>query len=398
MPVTVTIESLGQKGEGVATIDGARVYVAFALPGEEVLIDVEGERATLLDVLTASPDRIEPFCPYFGTCGGCQLQHLGPQAYIAFKTGLVETPLRQAGIDRAVDRFTMAHGEGRRRATLHARKDAAGYMRLRSHDLLDLEACPILVPDLVKRAPQIARALGSAVGECDVALTASNTGIDVAIRKAPKTLRSEPLVPLANGLGLARLALDREMLAMRQQPAVTMGRATVDLPTGSFLQATAEAETVLAQFVLEAVGKSKSVADLFCGAGPFALRLAERAPVYAADSDKAAILAMEKAARHAKGLKTITTKTRDLFRDPLTRFELAFETVVLDPPRAGAEAQVKELCLSKIRHAVYVACDPKTFARDAARLVQAGFSLERLEAVDQFAWSTHVEIAASFRR
>jgi 23S rRNA (uracil1939-C5)-methyltransferase len=397
MTITATIETLGHKGEGVVHIDGKKVFVPFALPGEVVEVQVEGERGTVVAIKTPAPNRAEPFCPHYGICGGCQLQHLDEATYAGFKTGLVETPLGHVGIEAKVGRFIIAHGAGRRRATFHARKDAAGYMRLRSHDLLDLDACPILVPGL-KRAPDIARALGASIGECDISFTATNAGIDVGISKAPKGVRAEKLVPLANDLGLARMALEREMILLRQQPTVTMGRSEVDLPIGSFLQATAEAENVLAQYVLAAVGKAKSVADLFCGIGPFALRLAERAPVYAADSDRAGIAALDKAVRHTKGLKAVTAKARDLFRDPLTRFELTFDTVVLDPPRAGAEAQVKEIAVSKVRNVVMVACDPRTFARDAAHLVQAGFMLAELVAVDQFAFSTHVELAATFRR
>lgn len=397
MPVTTTIESLGHKGEGIALVDNKRVFVPFALPGEQVAIEIEGDRGTLVELLSAAPERAAPFCPHFSRCGGCQVQHLDDASYIAFKTGLVETPLRQAGIAAKVSRFIRAHGAGRRRATLHARRDGAGYMRSRSHELLDLDACPILVPALA-RAPEIARALGAAIGECDLAFTASNEGIDVAIRKAPKQVRVEKLVPLANDLGLARLALDREMILLRQQPTISMGRSDVDLPIGSFLQATAEAEQVLADYVVAAMNKPKAIADLFCGIGPFALRLAEIAPVYAADSDRPAVQALDKAARHTRGLKTITTRARDLFRDPLTRFELAFDSVVLDPPRAGAEAQVKEIAASKLAQVVMVACDPRSFARDAALLVQAGFMLSDLIAVDQFAFSTHVELAATFRR
>lgn len=397
MPVTAHIESLGHKGEGIALVEGKRVFVPFALPGEDVLIDTAGERGTLLEVLAPAPNRAEPFCPRFGRCGGCQLQHMDAAGYAEFKTGLVVNPLRQAGLDVQVSRFVTAHGAGRRRATLHARRDGAGYMRLRSHDLLDLDACPILVPALA-RAPDIARALGAAIGECDLAFTATNAGIDVGIRKAPRAVRAEALVPLANRLGLARLALGNEMILLRQQPSVSMGRSEVELPIGSFLQATAEAEQVLADYVIAAVGKAKSVADLFCGIGPFALRLAETARVYAADSDRPAIAALDKAARHTKGLKAITGKARDLFRDPLTRFELDFDCVVLDPPRAGAEAQVREIAVSKVPRVVMVACDPKTFARDAEQLVQAGFILRDLIIVDQFAWSTHIEVAATFER
>lgn len=397
MSATVTIETLGQRGEGVATIDGQRVYVPFTLPGEEVLIERDGERGQLVEVLTPSSERIEPFCSYFGTCGGCQIQHLSPEAYKAFKIGLVETALQHVGLDNKVEVFHIAHGEGRRRATLHARKDAAGYMRIRSHDLLNIDNCPILTPALA-HAPKIARVLAASIGECDISFTATSTGLDVHVRKAPKGLKLEALVPLAAQLRLARLAIDGEMVSVRQQPTITMGRSEVDLPIGSFLQATAEAEEILANYVINAVGKSKSVADLFCGIGPFALRLAQKAPVYAADSDKAGTLALEKATRFTKGLKAVTVKARDLFRDPLTQFELNFDTVVLDPPRAGAEAQIKDLTKSKVRNVVMVACDPKTFARDAKTLVQAGFSMSGLEAVDQFAWSTHIEVVATFRR
>jgi SAM-dependent methyltransferases related to tRNA (uracil-5-)-methyltransferase len=397
MTITATIEALGHKGEGIATVDGRRVFVPFALPGEVVEIELEGDRGALKALRQPAPNRAQPFCPHFGTCGGCQLQHLDAASYAAFKTSLVETPLRHAGIDAKVERFIIAHGAGRRRATLHARRDGAGYMRLRSHDLLDLDICPILVPEL-RRAPDIARALGAAIGECDISFTATNAGIDVGIRNATKGVKVETLVPLANQLGLARLALEKEMVLLRQQPSITMGRSEVDLPIGSFLQATAEAEDVLAGYVLKAVGKVKSVADLFCGIGPFALRLAAQSAVYAADSDRAGIAALDKAVRHTRGLKAVTAKPRDLFRDPLTRFELNFDCVVLDPPRAGAEAQVREIAVSKTRHVVMVACDPRSFARDAAHLVNAGFRLADLVAVDQFAWSNHIELAATFRR
>lgn len=397
MTSTAKIEYLGHKGEGVAHIDGERVFVPFALPGEEISLTREGERGTLVEVLTPSADRQAPFCPHYGACGGCQLQHMAPEAYRAFKTSLVETPLLQAGIDAKVKKFVDAGGAGRRRATLHARKDAAGYMRLRSHDLLDLDTCPILVPAL-KPASDIARAIGAMIGPCDVSLTATNTGLDVSVKSSVKGLKGDRLIALGNRFRLARLAFNGEMLFLAQMPRVTMGRGDVELPVSSFLQATSEAEQVLADYVTSAVGKAKSVADLFCGVGPFALRLAEKSTVFAADSDKPAVMALDKAVRYAKGLKAVTAKSRDLFREPLTRFELNFDAVVLDPPRAGAEAQVKEIAASKLKHVVMIACDAKSFARDAALLVKAGFALSDLVAVDQFTWSTHIEIAATFRR
>ena len=398
MPLTTTtITALGQKGEGVAEIDGRKVFVPLALPGERVEITADGERGTLIGIIAAAPNRIEPFCPHFGACGGCQLQHLDRPSYEAFKIGLVETPLRFANIDAQVTRFIDAAGDGRRRATLHARAEGAGYMRLRSHQVHDIDACPILVPGLAK-APDIARAVMQAVGESDVSFTATVTGLDVAIRTEKKQARADRVSPLVARFKLARLSLNGEMVLQAQPPIIAMGKASVELPINSFLQATETAENLLSEYVVNAIGKAKTVADLFCGMGPFALRLAEQRPVSAFDSDKAAIAALDKARRFTKGIREVTAKARDLFRDPLTQFELPFEAVVLDPPRAGAEAQVRELTKSKVKTVVMVACDVRTFARDAAILIGGGFAMSDLVAVDQFTQSTHIEIAATFRR
>ena len=221
MTITATITSLGHKGEGVAEIEGRKVFVPLALPGETVAIEVEGDRGALVEVLAPASNRITPFCPHFGACGGCQLQHMDRGSYEAFKTGLVETPLRFAGIDEKVTRFIDAAGDGRRRATLHARREGAGYMRLRSHQVHDIDACPILVPALA-RAPEIARAVMGAVGEADVSFTATLSGLDVAVRTERKQARPEKLTPLVGQFRLARLALNGEMILQAQPPTVAM--------------------------------------------------------------------------------------------------------------------------------------------------------------------------------
>ena len=395
---TAKITALGQRGEGIAELGGARTFVPFALPGEVVEIAIEGDHARLIAVLEPSPDRIAPFCPYFGTCGGCSLQHLGPEAYARFKRGLVETALRFAGIETPVGPLLDARGTGRRRATLHTQGKAAGYTRARSHEVLDIEGCPILVPSLQQAAPEMARAIHGVAGDGDISFTATATGFDVAI-KAERKPRLQHLAPLALRLQLARLSANGETVTQAQPPAVKMGRSIVEVPSASFLQATEAAETELARLVLEAVGKVKAVADLFCGVGPFALRLAETARVLAIDSDKPAITALQKAANHTKGLKPIVTLSRDLFRDPLAPEELAaYDAVVFDPPRAGAEAQSRELARAKLKTIVAVSCEPKTFARDAAILIAGGYRLESVTPLDQFAWSTHVEVVGVFRK
>lgn len=395
---TVTISALGARGEGIAEVDGRRVFVPFTVPGDRAEIAAEGDHATILALLEPGPDRIEPFCPYFTRCGGCALQHIGPSAYAAFKRELVVTALSHAGIETIVKPLVDARGGGRRRATLHADATAAGYMRARSHELLDIDVCPILVPALRQAAPSIARGIGALIGACDVLVTASATGIDVAVRTTKK-LKPAKLVPFAQRLRLARLSCNGETVFQLAAPMVGMGKAQVELPVGSFLQATAEAEEALAALVREGVGKAKTVADLFCGVGPFALRLAETAKVSAFDSDKPATAALAHAVRHTQGLKPVTATTRDLFRDPLAPVELEpFDAVVFDPPRAGAEAQARELARSRVKTVVGVSCDPRSFARDASILLAGGYRLDSVTPVDQFAFSPHVELVGVFRR
>ncbi len=343
-------------------------------------------------------DRAEPFCPYFGRCGGCSLQHFGPASYFALKQELVESALRAAHVEAVVAAPVEAHGDGRRRATLHARGPAIGYMRAHSHDLLDIEACPILVPALERRAVALVRPIAATMGDCDVALTATDTGLDVAVR-TERRFKPERLTLLAQRSDLARLSLNGDIVLETRAPSVSMGKAQVELPIGSFLQATAMAEAVLARLVLDGVGSAKSVADLFCGLGPFTLRMAERSKIHAADSDRAAIAALKKAVNHTQGLKPVTAVSRDLFREPLAPVELKpFDAVVFDPPRAGAEGQARELARSTVKTVVAVSCEPRTFARDAAILVAGGYRLQSVTPVDQFAWSMHVEIVGVFRR
>lgn len=396
--IEATIQTLGQHGDGITEIAGERVFVPFTLPGERVEIARDGERGTVLNVLEPSAERAEPISPYFGSCGGCALQHLGREAYAAFKRDLVVMALQHAGIMAEVESLIDATAPGRRRATLHVRKAGAGYMRAKSHEVLDIDACPILVPVLSRNAPRIARALQKLAGDADVAFTATDTGLDLSV-KSERKLRPAELGQFAQEHKLARLTFNGDPVFMARPPSVKMGKSLVEIPPASFLQATELAEATLSRLVLEGVGKAKAVADLFSGVGPFTLRLAEASRVYAADSDRPAIAALVKAVNHTQGLKPVESKVRDLFRDPLAPIELnPFDAVVFDPPRAGAEAQCRELARSKVKTVVSVSCEPKTFARDAAILIAGGYRLERVVPVDQFAYSTHVEVVGVFRR
>jgi len=406
--ITVNIKAIGRRGEGIVRIGEDTVFVPHVLPGEEALIAVEGERGNVVRLLRESAERTAPFCPHFGRCGGCQLQHWQEEPYRAWKRGLVETAFRNRDIEATIDPLVDAHGRGRRRVVLHVRYEGgrarAGFMEARSHRLLDLDLCPILEPAL-QRAPDIARELGQvfirATKTLDVQITASEQGLDCHI-KGPRSFTLDQrmdLAEIAARLELARVTFNRELVVEHRTPVITMGRAIVPLPEASFLQATQEGEQVLASLALEMLGEAARIADLFCGVGPFALRLAERAAVHAVDGDGRAVAAMMAAARHVPGLKPLTSETRDLFKRPLIAQELSqFDAVLFDPPRAGAEMQAGMLAQSRVPVVVAISCDPATLARDAAILINGGYRLRRVVPVDQFKWSAHVETVASFER
>jgi 23S rRNA (uracil1939-C5)-methyltransferase len=394
------VEKLGHRGDGLVRRGDEILHVSKVLPGETVVLH-EGR---LKLVVSPSPDRIAPFCAHFDRCGGCKFQHWREEPYRHWKRDLLVEALAAKGIDAPVADLVDAHGIGRRRVSLHVRQQSggwvAGFMEQKSHDLVAIDQCPVLVPAL-KEAPALAAAFGEPLGACDVAITAADNGLDVAIKAERKIVlkRFEALNAISKRFSVLRLSVNGEVHTALEDPFVVMGKARVKLPIQSFLQPTRQGEEALASLVLSGLGKAKSVADLFCGVGPFALRLAEKARVTAMDSDKAAVVCLDGAVRSTQGLKPVEAAIRDLFREPLTPAELnVFDAVVLDPPRAGAEAQVKMLAKSKVQRVVMVACDAGTFARDAAILKTGGFVLKEATPVDQFKWTAHLEMVGVFMR
>jgi 23S rRNA (uracil1939-C5)-methyltransferase len=408
----LVIDGLGSRGDGIANTPAGAVYVPYTLPGETAEVEPwagHPDRRHLVAIDIAGPDRIAPICPHFSVCGGCALQHLATARYRDWKRALVTAALAQAGLDAPVDDLIDAHGKGRRRAVFHARRSArdvleVGFTALKAHQVVPIDRCPILAPGLdgaIETAWAIAEALAGARKPLDIQVTASDAGLDVDVRgSGPLTAAGmAELAQIATRHHLARLTRHGEIVALRAAPGLHIGRARVILPPGAFLQATATGETALARLVTAHCDGAKTVADLFCGVGPFALRLAERARVTAADNDAEAIAALTHAAASTPGLKPTEALTRDLFRRPFTRTELKrFDAVVFDPPRQGAEAQARELATSAVPLVVAVSCNPATFVRDARILVAGGYRFVSATPVDQFLYSAHVELVALFGR
>jgi 23S rRNA (uracil1939-C5)-methyltransferase len=406
----LVIDHVGHRGDGIAFAGGQTVFVPYTLDGETV--DAEPvadhpDRRLLSRIEHASAARIAPFCKYFGACGGCAIQHWQPEAYRAWKRGIVVDTLAHAGIECEVAELVDAHGAGRRRITVHARRGADGELRVgfaaaSSHAIVAIDDCPILDPGLrgaLDAARVLAGVLKPTTKPLDIQVTATDSGLDVDVRGSgplPSAMIAA-LSRVAEQHRLARLTRHGELVLMRTPPVIEIGTAQVTLPPGSFLQATGAGEQALAALVSAHCSRAKHIADLFCGVGPFALRLAAKSRISAFDSDAGSITALQKAATATSGLKPIKAAIRDLFRRPLMPQELRdYDTVVFDPPRQGAQAQVAQLAAGKIAVVVAVSCNVATFARDARILIDGGYKIEGVTPVDQFRHTPHVELVARF--
>ena len=402
----LTILALNDRGEGVA---GDGTIVPGALPGERARVEMAGKRARLCETLEPSRERIAPFCRYFGVCGGCAAQHMSAALYRAWKRENLVGALKRARVEAEVGALIDAHGEGRRRATLHARfapdgRERVGFMRARAHDIVAIDACPLFSPAMngaIAAARALAGDLRGFGKPLDIQATATLGGLDFDLRGAGAldAPARRKLAKTADRLDLARVSNHGEVVVERRAPQVAFGRALITPPPGGFLQATLAGERALAEGAGAALQGARRVADLFCGAGAFALRLAEGHEVFAADADAAAIAALKRAAAEARGLRAVDAETRDLFQRPLRGQELdAFDGVLFDPPRVGAEAQARALAASRTPIVVAISCNAESFARDARILIAGGYAIGEVTPLDQFRFSPHVEILATFRR
>lgn len=398
MSETTEIVRIAAKGDGV-TADGR--HVPYAAPGDVVQPDGS---------LAHGPHHAVPPCRHFGTCGGCQLQHCDEEAIARYVGERVAFAAASQGA--AIGEMTAPHlspPRSRRRATLHALsvggKPVVGFHEAGSHRVVDMRECHILRPELFALVPALrallARRKGRFAANIELALT--DQGVDCAIAKlsVEGLEQTEAMLAFAQENRLARLALDQgygpEPMWEPEPVTVSLSGVPVGFPSGSFLQATADGEAALVGTAREWLAGCGIVADLFAGLGTFSFPLAETAKVLAVEAARDAHFACKAAA--GRSGRAVHAMHRDLFRNPLQLDELnRFEAVLLDPPRAGAREQVSYLAQSTVPRIVYVSCNPSSWARDAARLVEAGYRLERVRPVGQFVWSTHVELVSLFVR
>jgi 23S rRNA (uracil1939-C5)-methyltransferase len=418
-PQEVSIESIGARGDGVARLGAASVFVPLTLPGDRLRVRIVGRRGEGLvgapvEWLAQAP-RAAPPCPHFGACGGCQLQHLPAAQYRAWKLEQVRTALaRQSLDDLAIEPLVNGNPGSRRRVRFaFERRGTTVHLGFRARSgrrIVDVGVCPVAVPDFIALLP----ALRALLARLDLArpggelqITASGTGMDVRIVGAPPSLADrEALAAFAQAEDLARVSwcpdgeTAAEPVAERRCPATAFGEVEVELPPGAFLQATEAAEAGILSAVGRALGDAGRVADLFAGCGTFSLPLAAAGrTMHAVERDTAMLTALGRAARRAGLAGRVTTERRDLQRTPLTGAELdRFDALVVDPPRAGARAQAEALAAAPSQRLAMVSCNPATFARDARILIDGGYRCLWVQAIDAFLWSSRIELVGAFAR
>ncbi|MEP3524635.1 MAG: class I SAM-dependent RNA methyltransferase [Hyphomicrobiales bacterium] len=403
------ITHLAHQGDGVAETETGKIYVPATLPRETIEADVIGDRGSVVQVLERAENRVSPPCPSFGSCGGCSLQHMSRESYEAWKFEQLSKVLHAHNLDAELRPMVTIEKGSRRRATFAAERRGGdlkfGFHGTKSHQIIPIDNCLILVPAIeqaIKHLRTLAKIIAPKRGVIKVHVLATETGLDVRLDDHgdwPDFKIERALMDHTIKAGFARLSLGKDVLIETTSPILSFGSAKVTPPPGGFTQAAQQSENILAKLVLDAVGAKKNILDLFAGSGTFTLRLAAHARVHGVEGDAAAISALEKSARSTANLKPVTTEKRDLFRRPLMAKELnKFDAIVLDPPRAGAAAQIDEICKSDHDLVVYVSCSPASFARDVETLQKAGFELSRVTPVDQFLFSHHIELVGVFHK
>jgi 23S rRNA (uracil1939-C5)-methyltransferase len=416
MSEIVEITELGAQGDGVARLDGQPVFVPYAAPGDRVRVEIagakgDGREARLLELIAAGPRRATPVCRHFTNCGGCATQHVATDFYRDWKRSLVAQALAHRGLEMPAEtRFIALPPATRRRATFAARKANGvlhfGFHAPESHVIVDLVECHVLTPTLLAALPMLRRLVDAALAdgqEADLTATESDTGLDLLFAAALVSACRRVVFFAAAGADIARLSWKTgrgapEPLLQHRVPQISFGGAVVDLPPDSFLQPSREGEAVLVAAVI-GFTKGKAIADLYAGCGTFTFPLAKIGKVAAFEFAKPAVAALSGGVNRAQLSGRVTATARDLDQSPLPLEDLKrFDCVVFDPPRAGAKAQAEVLTKSKVKRVVAVSCNPASFARDARILIDGGYRLKDLVVVDQFVWSTHVELVARFDR
>lgn len=408
------ITAIGIDGDGLAEVEDQKYYIPFTAPGDvvdfEVIKEKKRSRLVVSGFETLSPLRVAPPCIHFGDCGGCKLQHLNEKTYRDYKVGLLRRALDFHGVEALEwNPLHIIPPRRRRRISLtfaHWHEGMMiGYMRRGTKQIIDNKECHLILPEIESMIPKIRQFLAEIFqtrenGTLDILRT--SMGLDVNLKTAylknPNLEQTERLTDFARENNFARLLLNYKPVVTFREPTVNFSGVDVAVEAGKFLQASDDADTFMLKQVEAYMPENITRGvDLFSGRGTFTFLMGKKAPTDAFECENDAITALQSAAKRAN--LPINVMKRDLFNAPLSAQELGqYDFIFVDPPRAGALAQVEEIALSSLKNVVYISCNPASFARDAQVLCGAGFKLSSVTPLDQFLWSEHLEVIGKFER
>lgn len=395
------ILTLNSRAEGV-TADGTRV--PRALPGEEIALGKENK----FKIILPSKDRITPVCAHYKGCGGCSMQH-STQSFIKdWKSNVIKSCLSARGLETIIKPILTSKTNSRRRVTLHGIKTkksvTVGFFKRNTHELISTPSCELVNPEILSAFSlfeEITLIGATRKSIIEISVTVSKEGLDLNILNGKKLDNQSimKITGLCESFNIARITWNEDLLANFLNPTIVFQGIAITPPPNAFLQATEQGQEILITNAMLSVFDSDKVIDLFSGCGTFTLPAAKRSEVLAIDKTKSMLTAIDQAWRETTGLKKVTSRSQDLFKEPVGKEELnSFDAAIIDPPRVGAEAQSHELAKSHIKRISSVSCNPRTFSRDAKILVDSGFKLDWVQPIDQFLWSSHIELVAQFSR
>lgn len=413
----VKIDHIGHKGHGIAELDGKPIFIPFALPDEIIELN---DAQHIRKIIEPSAARVKAKCKHFTKCGSCMAQHMSADFYQNWKKSTLEYALEQHNIDKKIDEFlsfdeNVGDINRRRRVKLAAKRTKKtlmiGYSKAQSHDIIPLEECPIITSNILALVPKLSdfiKPLMSRKGVSQISITDYQGALEIMLDNVKYEHSYDEITYVnaqAEKLDIARLVINGELILARKDIVEDFDGVKVSPVAAGFMQAVKAAELTMSGYVKRFLADKKgNIVDLFSGIGTFTFALAQSHQIDAFDYDKFAVEALQNGFNNAGGkselkLKSVTATARDLYRRPLFKDELnKYAAAIIDPPRAGAQEQVKQLCDSKVKDIVYISCSPKSFARDAEKLIEAGFEIKHLAAIDQFKYAAHLELVAHFSR
>ncbi len=414
--IKTTITRLASQGDGVAVIEGNEYYFPFTAVGDEVKIALENGKAQLVRILEASNSRQSAPCAYYTACGGCNLQHLSQQAYLAFKQQRLKEALERAGFkDFDIAPVVEVPAASRRRIELKLqvikKQLLFGFYKAETHDVVAIDACPVAVPEVSMLIAPLKEHLLSLKKPSNISaiqISAYDVGVELLI-KAKSTLHARDKTLLAELIDLECVqrvvaqvgdAEDTQMLARTSEPTMRFGDVDVEMPIGAFIQATQKGQDALATAAAAIAAPNKKIADLYAGCGTYSFAMvAKGAQVIGIEGVDAMVMAANNAAKQAKLSHRLRFEKRDLVKHPMPAKDLAeMDAVVINPPRAGAAKQCEQIADAGVKEVVMISCNPATLAKDLSYFNKAGYQVTSATPVDQFVWTGHLEAIVTLRR